>query len=144
MSYYLFFFFLMIRRPPRSTLFPYTTLFRSRSVRGASQAQADHQEHLLALFVLEDGIAVAGPRRRKAPGTRVSQELFQDLPQSKLADKILVELLPSVRQKTTEIGQGDRFRRDAAQVEIRVKDLLRRDGRVLEYFAEAGPTVRGA
>src|SRR5438132_3008784 len=28
-SLYLFFFFLMIRRPPRSTLFPYTTLFRS-------------------------------------------------------------------------------------------------------------------
>src|SRR2546429_6589054 len=27
----LFFFFLMIRRPPRSTLFPYTTLFRSAS-----------------------------------------------------------------------------------------------------------------
>src|SRR2546429_4384685 len=27
-----FFFFLMIRRPPRSTLFPYTTLFRSRPV----------------------------------------------------------------------------------------------------------------
>src|SRR2546430_10173536 len=26
----LFFFFLMIRRPPRSTLFPYTTLFRSQ------------------------------------------------------------------------------------------------------------------
>src|SRR5215216_3279461 len=31
---YIFFFFLMIRRPPRSTLFPYTTLFRSRP-RGA-------------------------------------------------------------------------------------------------------------
>src|SRR2546430_2544871 len=29
-AYYVsFFFFLMIRRPPRSTLFPYTTLFRS-------------------------------------------------------------------------------------------------------------------
>src|SRR6266478_7427984 len=28
---FLFFFFLMIRRPPRSTLFPYTTLFRSRA-----------------------------------------------------------------------------------------------------------------
>src|SRR5438552_19203224 len=27
--YYLVFFFLMIRRPPKSTLFPYTTLFRS-------------------------------------------------------------------------------------------------------------------
>src|SRR5256885_13126955 len=29
-SLYLLLFFLMIRRPPRSTLFPYTTLFRSR------------------------------------------------------------------------------------------------------------------
>src|SRR2546428_7288677 len=28
-----FFFFLMIRRPPRSTLFPYTTLFRSNAQR---------------------------------------------------------------------------------------------------------------
>src|SRR5256885_6952695 len=28
----MFFFFLMIRRPPRSTLFPYTTLFRSDPV----------------------------------------------------------------------------------------------------------------
>src|SRR3712207_8145341 len=46
---YLFFFFLMIRRPPRSTLFPYTTLFRSvtpvaspiRSVRMAAAARID-------------------------------------------------------------------------------------------------------
>src|SRR2546428_3765263 len=30
MRAYCSFFFLMIRRPPRSTLFPYTTLFRSR------------------------------------------------------------------------------------------------------------------
>src|SRR2546427_8627638 len=29
MLHFNFFFFLMIRRPPRSTLFPYTTLFRS-------------------------------------------------------------------------------------------------------------------
>src|SRR5574344_3022671 len=29
---FLFFFFLMIRRPPRSTLFPYTTLFRSPNI----------------------------------------------------------------------------------------------------------------
>src|SRR2546426_4919369 len=31
LSFSFFFFFLMIRRPPRSTLFPYTTLFRSHS-----------------------------------------------------------------------------------------------------------------
>src|SRR2546430_12315186 len=34
----LFFFFLMIRRPPRSTLFPYTTLFRSPARRESSEA----------------------------------------------------------------------------------------------------------
>src|SRR2546422_9899429 len=33
----IFFFFLMIRRPPRSTLFPYTTLFRSRRPEARSQ-----------------------------------------------------------------------------------------------------------
>src|SRR3712207_7594880 len=44
-------YFLMIRRPPRSTLFPYTTLFRSRvgevranhlQQRGLSRAAVDH------------------------------------------------------------------------------------------------------
>src|SRR3712207_6884104 len=34
--FYFLFFFLMIRRPPRSTLFPYTTLFRSQRVQGAT------------------------------------------------------------------------------------------------------------
>src|SRR2546425_12301695 len=44
--YVLFFFFLMIRRPPRSTLFPYTTLFRSQVVQrlGAEQASAHRHE----------------------------------------------------------------------------------------------------
>src|SRR5690606_42094294 len=36
---FLFLFFLRIRRPPRSTLFPYTTLFRSEDCRGASPAK---------------------------------------------------------------------------------------------------------
>src|SRR6185312_17307011 len=36
-----FFFFLMIRRPPRSTLFPYTTLFRSST--NWFMANAEHQ-----------------------------------------------------------------------------------------------------
>src|SRR2546430_2082295 len=35
-----FFFFLMIRRPPRSTLFPYTTLFRSPMISPTSVASA--------------------------------------------------------------------------------------------------------
>src|SRR2546430_12891503 len=41
----LFFFFLMIRRPPRSTLFPYTTLFRSpRDLREGRADVADFGE----------------------------------------------------------------------------------------------------
>src|SRR3712207_8842530 len=36
------FFFLMIRRPPRSTLFPYTTLFRSR-LEDPDEQRADQQ-----------------------------------------------------------------------------------------------------
>src|SRR2546430_15881456 len=35
------FFFLMIRRPPRSTLFPYTTLFRSRSSQFSNDLSRD-------------------------------------------------------------------------------------------------------
>src|SRR6266536_5948244 len=35
--FFSFFFFLMIRRPPRSTLFPYTTLFRSGTGRGRAR-----------------------------------------------------------------------------------------------------------
>src|SRR5260221_8342812 len=49
-----FFFFLMIRRPPRSTLFPYTTLFRSgreeysrpwKSARCATGCRQTHRRH---------------------------------------------------------------------------------------------------
>src|SRR5438128_2894220 len=39
LCYLLSFFFLMIRRPPRSTLFPYTTLFRSREGGGPAWAR---------------------------------------------------------------------------------------------------------
>src|SRR6266702_5813700 len=37
-----FFFFLMIRRPPRSTLFPYTTLFRSYDLVGLDWSVVRH------------------------------------------------------------------------------------------------------
>src|SRR3712207_5858190 len=47
----LFFFFLMIRRPPRSTLFPYTTLFRSQQ---AGLAEALRQVAIRPLLHLEE------------------------------------------------------------------------------------------
>src|SRR5215203_6630537 len=39
----MFFFFLMIRRPPRSTLFPYTTLFRSHDQHVGDRRQLPHR-----------------------------------------------------------------------------------------------------
>src|SRR5256885_11907422 len=44
---YIFFFFLMIRRPPRSTLFPYTTLFRSpQALNGLEAVPARRHAHI--------------------------------------------------------------------------------------------------
>src|SRR3712207_8496062 len=68
MSHYVgVFFFLMIRRPPRSTLFPYTTLFRSVDVpgvgpglRAALVQQDDDGLHTLALEF--GGVPVRGLR----------------------------------------------------------------------------------
>src|SRR5690242_21306470 len=48
LSFSFFFFFLMIRRPPRSTLFPYTTLFRSRCVRDRHAAGRNRHHRLHA------------------------------------------------------------------------------------------------
>src|SRR5258706_9374245 len=55
----MFFFFLMIRRPPRSTLFPYTTLFRSHVARRRDAARV---HRLLGAHVVRR--AEAGVRRR--------------------------------------------------------------------------------
>src|SRR5256884_7250370 len=43
----LFFFFLMIRRPPRSTLFPYTTLFRSHGVADFPRLASQRSQYIL-------------------------------------------------------------------------------------------------
>src|SRR3712207_8141611 len=53
----------MIRRPPRSTLFPYTTLFRSRPAAGRRPpvGHGAREPHRLA---------AAGPRRRSGRGRR--------------------------------------------------------------------------
>src|SRR3712207_8590265 len=51
-------FFLMIRRPPRSTLFPYTTLFRSALTAGAAAARAGQHPDDLVADLLGVGVEV--------------------------------------------------------------------------------------
>src|SRR3712207_7368061 len=54
----MFFFFLMIRRPPRSTLFPYTTLFRSLFELSAQKMiQVEKQAHILSMERVEQRLA---------------------------------------------------------------------------------------
>src|SRR2546422_3759326 len=56
-----FFFFLMIRRPPRSTLFPYTTLFRSWRSRRQRRSRGR-------------GPRRSRGRRRRSPSCRASRD----------------------------------------------------------------------
>src|SRR5438477_5852928 len=51
---HLFFFFLMLRRPPRSTLFPYTTLFRSRSGDAGETGRHQAGGRLLSVAAVSD------------------------------------------------------------------------------------------
>src|SRR3712207_6998142 len=74
-------FFLMIRRPPRSTLFPYTTLFRSYLLALQFQAAAripgatafDPQEPYIAATILgAAAVLLAGLRREDRKSTRLN------------------------------------------------------------------------
>src|SRR3712207_7736791 len=74
----------MIRRPPRSTLFPYTTLFRSqedsvddredRRVRADAERQGDerHGREAPALKEHADGVAHVKPDRADRKSTRLN------------------------------------------------------------------------
>src|SRR2546421_7329796 len=55
------FFFLMIRRPPRSTLFPYTTLFRSATGPGVSHVKSGDRV-FLSPHLVADEPSVAPPQ----------------------------------------------------------------------------------
>src|SRR2546427_10894383 len=82
----LYFFFLMIRRPPRSTLFPYTTLFRSpinvAAIRGINNRAVIRGEG----HVLE--FALAGRKQRRGAAGR----------------KHRIEMLPAVLLRSKNNG----------------------------------------
>src|SRR5258705_11883103 len=56
------FFFLMIRRPPRSTLFPYTTLFRSGGYESARRVHFFGMSALVAFVVVHLAMVALVPR----------------------------------------------------------------------------------
>src|SRR2546430_16155552 len=105
----IFFFFLMIRRPPRSTLFPYTTLFRSQS-----RVPPSHErEH--------------GPFENPRPRLAVVAEIHAPSPITGVFPEIEREAVPAEREE-----DGD------PRVRRQVGDYVRRDARERES-AEPGP-----
>src|SRR3989475_2050469 len=85
---YIFFFFLMIRRPPRSTLFPYTTLFRSQL---PATRQSDPGSGPIAVL-RPDQAAVWRNRLRRRDGAQRSEEHTSELQsQSNLVCRLLLE-----------------------------------------------------
>src|SRR5688572_32396302 len=66
------FFFLVIRRPPRSTLFPYTTLFRSKTV--LKKTGGHYPAPLAAIDAIRTGL-----NRGMDAGLRREAELFGEL-----------------------------------------------------------------
>src|SRR2546427_9233747 len=87
----------MIRRPPRSTLFPYTTLFRSFDVehRAAAAADAPAREtaHQLLARHLDHDHGLEGPALTRERGVeRRSEEHTSELQsQSNLVCRLLLE-----------------------------------------------------
>src|SRR2546427_2098852 len=85
----------MIRRPPRSTLFPYTTLFRSLLVTLAGLALAWQGHALVARTPL-------GPPRPASPargGPRSEEHTSELQSQSNLVCRLLLEKKKKVRTK---------------------------------------------
>src|SRR5688572_33449659 len=87
--YYSFsFFFLMIRRPPRSTLFPYTTLFRSEV--------ANLQEIEAGLGSLKKALRLALSRNDQSRSEEHTSELQS---QSNLVCRLLLEKKKKTKYK---------------------------------------------
>src|SRR5256885_12249960 len=82
---HLFFFFLMIRRPPRSTLFPYTTLFRSAASGATGRLRARGRPAYWGPRLPEEP-----PRPAVLVGTRVQHAAPQDRKSTRLNSSHLV------------------------------------------------------
>src|SRR2546427_8902674 len=98
----------MIRRPPRSTLFPYTTLFRSldvleEAVVSRNDAPASHPQHhaagLVAVAREADGVRVAPAHQLHRRSEEHTPELQS---QSNLVCRLLLEKKKKKRTRRIE------------------------------------------
>src|SRR2546430_10375978 len=86
-----FFFFLMIRRPPRSTLFPYTTLFRSYVSSAAPQNSGNNSPCAIPAFMAAIASSDRKSTRLNSSHSQISYAVF------------------CLQKKTTHIEQSERI-----------------------------------
>src|SRR2546430_15693608 len=107
------FFFLMIRRPPRSTLFPYTTLFRSHTTTAAStvdrmidQFPADRQSQIRVMLSESLKGVIAQTLCKRLGGGRVAaREILLTTPAiSNLIREGKTFQIPSIIQTSKQPG----------------------------------------
>src|SRR2546430_11401336 len=104
------FFFLMIRRPPRSTLFPYTTLFRSLVLARLHRVQPG--EHL-GLYLLE-----AGQRRPRRLVGRSEEHTSELQSQSNLVCRLLLEKKKEHRLISSQLDESFAYHRTTRAFEV--------------------------
>src|SRR5689334_25430003 len=90
-SVFFLFFFLMIRRPPRSTLFPYTTLFRSTTIAPAGFVSFDLRDSSLNL--------------NASGGTRSEEHTSEFQSQFHLVCRLLLEKKKKMETNELQVNQ---------------------------------------
>src|SRR5438270_2675501 len=85
----------MIRRPPRSTLFPYTTLFRSQSRKDINHGP---DQHLLDVLALRRRVHLH-PARHRAVRPRSEEHTSELQSQSNLVCRLLLEKKKKKKKK---------------------------------------------
>src|SRR5205823_13788229 len=96
---YIYFFYLMIRRPPRSTLFPYTTLFRSEVVVVVVEARRLELRGLRAREHPERGAALEPEGPRAAPRSRSEEHTSELQSLAYLVCRLLLEKKKKQKKK---------------------------------------------
>src|SRR2546422_4366205 len=81
----------MIRRPPRSTLFPYTTLFRSHAERGTKAASGDQCDGGDARDPPNTGRRSSPPGRKPGAGSRSEEHTSELQSRLHLVCRLLLE-----------------------------------------------------
>src|SRR2546430_7285444 len=131
----------MIRRPPRSTLFPYTTLFRSRTqgrvdcARGAGGGGRREGRRQKKPQVLRPGVDKGGPSmkgRKSARGSSVQSRPVQD-------PDVLTVQVEALCQQRAQLTVGARVAERLAQLDYAAPFAAA--GRALR-LAAAGDEVR--